>query len=168
MELTGTHELLVAGPDFETCRHKVLRFFARTELIRYDVVRVREEAAVNAGNPVFWERLAQGEAANRQVIDELFAELAAEGFQTAADFRHLGQGYVSKVFHTIAHLLDGFIGIDSRLYNLEEDSHRLSRGLRQKILAAPAEYWLLTVIGASQAGDADPLDRLRSFEKKGL
>lgn len=165
MELTGTHDLLVAGPDFETCRQKVERFFVRTELIRYDEIRV-EEAAVNGGDPAFWERLAAGEAANRQIIDGLFAELAAEGFRTAADFQHMGQGYLSKVFHTIAHLLDGFIGIDSRFYNLEEDSHRLSRGLRQKILATPAEYWLLTVIGASQADDADPLDRLRSFEKK--
>jgi len=166
VELTGTHDLLVAGPDFETCRQKVERFFARTELIRYDEIRV-EEAAVNAGDPVFWERLAAGEAANRQIIDELFAELAAEGFQNAADFRHMGQGYLSKVFHTIAHLLDGFIGIDSRFYNLEEDSNRLSRGLRQQILAAPAAYWLLTVIGASHADDDNDLDRLRSFEKKG-
>jgi hypothetical protein len=57
----------------------------------------------------------------------------------------LKQGYATKILHTLTHLLDGFIGIDSAFYNLVEDSHWVSGELAEAIRVAGAEYWLVPV-----------------------
>ena len=108
-----------------------------------------------------------GLLANYQVTGELLKSLRDEGFETLADLQGLEKGYLSKILHTVAHLQDGFIGVDSRFYNLEEDSHNVSRDLRQKILAAPSSYWILRVIGRIASASEDPFDALRTFEWKG-
>ena len=162
-----SHDILIAGPDFESCRQKVEHFFDRTMLIRYDRVLIPESDSVNAGTEEFWPRLQQGLAANQQVLREFLGNLEEEGFRTVADLESLEKGYLSKTLHTVAHLQDGLIGIDSRLYNFEEDSHSVSRGLQQKIAAAPGDYWILRVMGRISAPGEDPLDRLRTFEWKG-
>jgi hypothetical protein len=162
-----SHDILLTGKDFATCRDHVSRFFERTMLIRYDKVQVMEEESLNATEKDFWNRLAQGISANQKIIEELLHNLKDEGFATLEELHNVEKGYISKTFHTIAHLLDGFIGIDSRFYNLEEDSHGISQELQQKISATPAEYWILKVCGKIASTAEDPLDALRTFEWKG-
>jgi len=162
-----SHDVLLAGSDFASCRRQVDRFFARTMLIRYDEVLVLENESINGTGKEFPVRLQEGLAANRQATGELLKNLKDEGFETLEDLQGLEKGYVSKIFHTIAHLLDGFIGIDSRFYNLEEDSHGISRDLQQKILAAPQNYWILRVKGRIASAGEEPFQALRTFEWKG-
>ena len=163
-----SHDILLAGSDFESCRNRVKRFFDRTMLIRYDEVLVLEDESVNGGEKEFSTRLQEGLTANNQVIGEFLGNLKAEGFATFEDLKGLEKGYVSKIFHTIAHLLDGFIGIDSRFYNFEEDSHGISRDLRQKIFMAPQNYWIVRIKGSIASAGEDPFQALRTFEWKGM
>ena len=163
-----SHDILLAGSDFESCRNRVKRFFDRTMLIRYDEVLVLEDESVNGGEKEFSTRLQEGLAANKQVIGEFLGNLKAEGFVTLEDLKELEKGYVSKIFHTIAHLLDGFIGIDSRFYNFEEDSHGISRDLRQKIFMAPQNYWIVRIKGSIASKGEDPFQALRTFEWNGM
>jgi hypothetical protein len=160
-----SHDILLAGSDFESCRKRAKRFFDRTMLIRYDEVLVLENESMNGADNKFRTRLEEGIAANHQTIAELLEMLKDEGFATLEDLQGLEKGYVSKTFHTIAHLLDGFIGIDSYFYNLEEDSHGITQDLQQKILAAPQNYWILRVTGRIVSASGDPLDVLRTFER---
>jgi hypothetical protein len=162
-----SHDILLAGSDFESCRKRAKRFFDRTMLIRYDEVLVFENESISGTEKEFRTRLQEGLAANHQVVGELLENLKDEGFTTLEDLQGLEKGYASKIFHTIAHLLDGFIGIDSRFYNLEEDSHGISPDLQQKIAAAPDNYWILKVKGLIASAGEDPLDALRTFEWKG-
>lgn len=167
-DLDITHDVLLAGSDFEFCRRRVERFFDRTMLIRYDRVLVLEEESLNgAEEEQFFLRIHEGLAANHEVLLELLGNLKEEGFTTLDDIQDLEKGYISKIFHTIAHLLDGFIGIDSRFYNLEEDSHGISREMQRKIYAAPQTYWIIRVKGRIAPAGEDPLDVLRTFEWKG-
>ena len=164
VDLQASHEILVIGADLETCRQKTLRFFAKNILVRYDSVTIVEAESVNGAHPRFWERVEAGEAANRMALANMLADLKAEGFQQLDDIMQLRQGYQSKVFHTIAHLLDGFFGIDTSLYNLEDDSHWLSAERRQQIEAAPHTCWLIKVAAASRGGTVpDRLQLLRSI-----
>ena len=162
-----SHDILLAGPDFESCHKRAKHFFDRTMLIRYDEVLILENESVNGADKEFSTRLQDGLAANQQVIGELLGNLKEEGFVTLEDLQGVEKGYVSKIFHTIAHLLDGFIGIDSRFYNLEEDSHGISKDLQQKILSAPSNYWILKVNGRIASASEDPFHVLRTFEWKG-
>ena len=159
-----SHDILLTGSDFESCRKRVDRFFDRTTLIHYDELLVLEDESVNGAEKKFSARLQEGLAANKRVIEELLGNLKDEGFVTLEDLQGAQKGYISKILHTIAHLLDGFIGIDSRFYNLEEDSHGITRGLQQKIIAVPPQYWILRVKGRIGSADEDPFDALRTFE----
>ncbi len=161
------HDILLAGSDFESCSKRVRRFFDSTMLIRYDEVLVSESESINGAENEFRARLREGLAANQQVVGELLGNLKEEGLVTLEDLHGLEKGYVSKILHTIAHLLDGFIGIDSRLYNLEEDSHGISPDLQQLITAAPNNYWILKVKGLIASAGEDSLDGLRTFERIG-
>jgi hypothetical protein len=162
-----SHDILLAGSDFESCRKRVKRFFDRTMLIRYDEVLASENESINGAEKEFRQRLQEGLTANHQAVGDLLKNLKDEGFDLLEDIQGVEKGYVSKIFHTIAHLLDGFIGIDSRFYNLEEDSHGISPDLQQKIAAAPDNYWILKVKGLIASAGEDPLDALRTFEWKG-
>jgi len=162
-----SHDVLLAGSDLESCRQRVERFFDRTMLIRYDRVRTLKEESYNGTDENFLPRLQEALAANHEVLKELLENLKEEGFATLEDLQDLEKGYISKVFHTIAHLLDGFIGIDSRFYNLEEDSHGISREMLRNIHAAPQGYWLIRVTGSLAPAGEDPLDSLRTFEWNG-
>jgi hypothetical protein len=126
-----------------------------------------ENESISGAEKEFRTRLQEGLAANRQVVGELLENLKDEGFVTLEDIQDLEKGYLSKILHTIAHLHDGFIGIDSRLYNLEEDSHGISPDLQQQIAAAPDNYWILKVKGLIASAGEDSLDALRTFEWKG-
>ena len=166
MDLEVSLDILVAGEDFASCRHKVSRFFDRTMLIRFDEVRVDEKESMNAADQAFWLRLDEGVSANRKIVGELVASMQEEGVATFEDLQKLEQGYLTKILHTIAHLLDGFIGIDSRFYSLEEDSHAISKALRRQIAAEPQQFWIVRVVGKIGTVSQDPLDALRTFEMK--
>ena len=161
------HDILLAGTGFAFCRKRVQRFFAGTMLVRYDRIHVPEEDAVSGTAGLFHERLSQGLVANRGVVEDLLANLKEEGFTTLDDLKCLEKGYLSKILHTLAHLQDGFIGIDSRFYNLEEESHGVSRELERKIEADPGAYWILRAQGIIGVSSEDPLDALRTFEGRG-
>jgi hypothetical protein len=159
-----SHDILIAGSDFESCRQRVKHFFDRTMLLRYDEVLVGENGSINGTAKNFWARIREGLQANKKVLAELLANLKEEGFLSIDDLQSLKKGYLSKTLHTIAHLQDGFIGIDSRFYNFEEDSHGVSRDMQQKITATPHRYWILEVRGIIASAGEDPLDALRTFE----
>lgn len=161
------HDVLVAGSDFESCRQRVEHFFDRTTLIRYDEALIIKTDSVNGSQAGFWRRIQEGLKNNQEVLEKLLAHLKGEGFTTLDDLLSLEKGYQSKVLHTIAHLKDGFVGIDSRFFNLEEDSHGITGHLKQKIAATPDSYWLLRVCGRIASMGDDPLDDLRTFERQG-
>ena len=162
-----SHDILVVGSDFESCRQDVQRFFARSMLIHYDEVLFLEDESFNGTDKQFQNRIREGLQANREVLLKFLAELQEEGFMSLDDLQDMEKGYMSKILHIIAHLQDGFIGIDSRLYNLAEDSHRVSKDLQGKIDASPHSYWILRVTGRITSTAADPLDALRTFEGRG-
>lgn len=162
-----SHDILIAGSDFESCRQRVSHFFAKTLLLRYDELLVMEDKSINGRDENFWPRIQEGLTANKEVLAEFLESLKQEGFASLDDIQGMEKGYLSKILHTIAHLQDGFIGIDSRFYNLDEDSHGVSRYLRQKINAMPENFWLLRIIGRIAGTGEDPLDVLRTFEGRG-
>ena len=164
MKLEASHELLAIGPDFAAAKSYVLRFFDKTQLVRYDSVAVAADQAVSAEHATFWDRIEQGMAANRQVLAELLEELKESGVFSLGDLEELPQGYQSKTIHTVAHLLDGFFGIDTVFYNLVEDCHWLSATLRQEILADPSEYWLIKATGTFKVLSPEKAAILRKFE----
>lgn len=158
-----THLMLVDGPDFETCRRRVERFFARTILVKYDSVQVVAEKSCNGADRQFEKNLAAGINENRNLAAELLTELKETGLTDLDNLTTLPQGYASKVLHTMAHLLDGFFGVDSRFYNLSDDSHWLSEPQQALIKQNPENYWLLHVEASSQTGDADQVSTLRTM-----
>jgi len=136
-------------------------------LIRYDKFQINENESFNGTDTNFQKRIREGIAANHEILAGFLASLQDEGFVSLDDLQSLEKGYLSKILHTIAHLQDGFIGIDSRFYNLVEDSHGVSRHLQQKIGATPQIYWILRVNGRIASADEDPFDALRTFEGRG-
>ncbi|UCD65462.1 MAG: hypothetical protein JSW69_05395 [Deltaproteobacteria bacterium] len=162
-----SHDILIAGSDFESCQLRVKQFFDRTMLIRYDEALVMKNDSVNGIEENFLVRIQEGLAANQKVLEEFLENLKAEGFTTLDDLKSLEKGYVSKILHTIAHLQDGFIGIDSRFYNFEEDSHGVSRDTQKKISTTPENYWIIRVKGKIASMSEDPFDALRTFEGRG-
>ena len=154
MKLEAVHEILVAGDSFDICEKKILRFFMRNLLVRYDTVRIVEEESINAVNPQFWDRVEKGMAANREVLKGLAEELTAEGYGSVADLMGMPQGYHCKTLHTAVHMLDGFLGIDTCFYSYEDDSHWVvSEATSRRIMASPEGFWLLKVAGESQVQD---------------
>lgn len=139
------HDLLVSGPDLDTCDRHVRLFFAKSQLVHYDSVEVERDHSVNATDPRFSELLEKALAENRHILNELLAKLQEEGCATLEDLLILPQGFKSKLLHTISHLLDGFFGIDSRFFDIDEISHGLTENRRQHLAARPHECWLLRV-----------------------
>lgn len=145
MQLEVRHDLLVVGPDFPRSRDYVLRFFAKTPLVRYDSVTVDEAASCAASHPDFWPRVEEGVHQNQTVLRELIGELKESGLRELDDLPALPKGYQSKLIHTIAHLVDGFFGIDTAFYNMADDAHSVSPTLSREIQENPEEYWLLRI-----------------------
>jgi len=158
------HDMLIAGSDFESCRQQVVRFFDRTTLIRYDEIKVMENESINGVQKNFWPIIQEGLRSNKNILREFLTNLKEEGFTSLDDLQSLEKGYLSKILHTVAHLQDGFFGIDSRFYNLTEDSHGVSRNLQQKIASTPEYYWILRIKGKIASTAEDPLDAMRTFE----
>jgi len=159
------HQFLTPAPSREAAQARVSLFFAKNFLVKYDQVTLLAERTIGAGEAEFWGWLAAGVAANRQVVAELLGELGDGGFEKLTDLMDIPRGYQSKLLHIIAHMLDGFFGVDSVFYNLEEDSHGLSDRLAAVIRANPGGFWLVEAECASDTGhDPDRLDLIRRFE----
>ena len=165
MKLEVTHKILTMEPDLARSAAHVLRFLDRTPLVQYDAMRVVAAESCSGADPRFWPSLEQGLAANREVLAKLTGELQAAGTKEFSDLLAMPQGFQSKIFHTMAHLLDGFFGIDSRFYNLPEDSHWLGERLRKQIETGPAEFWLVRVKATLESKEHHALAGLRSFEQ---
>ncbi|MBU0968118.1 MAG: hypothetical protein KKA54_17270 [Proteobacteria bacterium] len=165
-DLISSHMLLVTGQSYESCRDNVLRFFHNTILVKYDRVDVIAEESVSALQDEFKEKLAEGMGQNRQRVQQLLGELRHEGFGDLGKWLAMPQGYPSKTVHEIAHLLDGFFGIDSAFYNLIDDSHWVSDTLLQEIGANPQRYWLIRADGRSQVANIDRVPFLRRLGKE--
>lgn len=165
MSTSATHLLLTIGSDRNDAQARVEHFFTRNFLVKYDRVSVLAERTIHAGETDFWGRLEEGVAANRRLVGELLAELQGGGFERVTDLGGMAQGYDSKVLHTVTHLLDGFFGVDTFFYNLEEDSHGVSARLATAIKAHPGGFWLVEAECTSDPGhDPDRLDPIRRFE----
>lgn len=160
MSFNRQHILLVRAADGETCLQRVERFFARNPLVQYDRVEVRRENALPATAAGFQDALTAALAENAEAVAALVAELKGVGVATVEDLARLPQGYPSKALHTLAHFVDGFFGIDTVFYNLEDDSHAVPASTLRHIADAPGQFWLVTV----KAFFADAgADRLPSF-----
>ncbi len=145
MGMTKTHWMLCLGDDLSAARGSVLTFFRKSILLFYDAIEAVESGSWSAETDMFWVEIEKGLAANRLVLQGFLDDLRAEGCRDLNDLTSLPVGYPSKVLHLVAHMVDGFIGIDSVFYNMEEDSHWLSDGLRATIRKTPARYWLVRV-----------------------
>jgi len=165
MKLEVTHRILAMEPDLAKSSAHVLRFLERTPLVQYDAVRVVEAESCSGADPRFWPLIEQGIADNRRVLTQLTGELRAAGTKEFSDLPTMPQGFQSKIFHTMAHLLDGFFGIDSQFYSLPEDSHWLGDSLRKQIAADPEDFWLVTVVATLESKEHQAIAGLRSFEK---
>ena len=166
-DLIISHDILLEAPDFDSCHKRVSRFFETTMLIRYDEIRISRNESSCGADSDFRARIKAGLAANHQALEKLFICLRDEGLSALEDLKGIEKGYVSKTLHTIAHLLDGFIGIDSFFYNLEEDSHTITPDMSRKIEASPDSYWIVRVNGTISSADEKPFEALRTFEWKG-
>lgn len=106
---------------------------------------VAEDRSISATSRYFEERLVRATRRNRQLVHDLTSELEKEGVNTLHDLSEMPQGYKTKMLHVITHLLDGFFGIDTFFYNLEEDSHWVSEKMRGQMLATPSLFWILSI-----------------------
>jgi hypothetical protein len=164
MNIETSHALLVRGRNLEECRNRVKSFFAKNFLVKYDTVEIVEDRSCSAETPLFHELLNSGLDCNHQALVNILDELKESGFTKLSDLAEMRQGYESKIFHTAAHLLDGFFGIDTCFYNLEEDSHFLGKRTEAEIQEHPAEFFIITVNCFSGDKDkSDQLARLRKF-----
>ena len=139
------HDLLVTGVDFAACEKRVRRFFATSQLVHYDFIEIDRELTCNGTDSRFTERLEQAVAENRRVLSELLTNLEHEGCRNLPDLLTLPQGFQSKMLHTVSHLLDGFFGIDSKLFDIDEISHWITGNRRNELEAKPDNCWLVKV-----------------------
>jgi len=143
--MNRTHWLMCEADCFAVAQSRAHAFLASSMLLRYDTVSVVEGLSCSADTDRFWPALEEGIKANMSILRGLVDDLQAEGCRMIAEVPSLAMGYPSKLLHIIAHFVDGFIGIDSVFYNLEEDSHWLSDRLRETIQKSPERYWLVWV-----------------------
>lgn len=143
--LAVRHLLLAAALDKATAVRNVLNFMQANELIRYDRVSVNAEKTCSAEQSEFWEHVKAGMDLNRLRCQEFLSELRQESYSGIMDITAVLQGYLSKLLHTVAHLQDGFFGIDSAFYNLAEDSHQISQKVRRHIEQHPESHWVVEV-----------------------
>ena len=158
MILSIEHILLVSGPDLLTCSEHVKWFFKKSQLVRYDSITVDQENSVQGTDPLFEELLELSIARNRETLGELLAKLQNEGCSEMHDLLTLPQGFPSKILHTMCHLLDGFFGVDSYFFDIDEDSNWLTENRKQLVKESPETCWLIRIHAKSFYGGG--------FEKK--
>lgn len=142
------HDFLVRGDTLQHCYEQVFRFLTGYSLISYERIQLLEDRSIPNTSPDFQDRLRNLVEENAIFLTTLIQELADEGFHRIEDIKGLPVGYISKLFHVAAHMVDGFFGIDSRFYNLVEGSHGVGPALRMELASANAglnTYWLIAV-----------------------
>ncbi|MEW6427445.1 MAG: hypothetical protein AB1568_05355 [Thermodesulfobacteriota bacterium] len=150
-DLIEEHHFLVRAPSEDEARALVDRFLRTNNLVRYDSYRV---SGIRTGKDLAGgEALVEMEKENMARMRGICARLAEEGFVSLDSCLGIRQGYISKLFHTLAHLVDGFFGIDSFFYNLIEDSHQVSAALLKQMRESPEVHWLLAVEARMVSGD---------------
>ena len=145
MDHPVSHSFLVRSPSASLASQQVQHSLVGNQLITYADFLVREEEILNGTDARFRPSLEQGLAANHAFARRMLDHLKEEGLTTLDQLLELQQGYGTKILHTLTHLLDGFIGVDSVFYNLVEDSHWVSGVLEAALHTTPAEYWLVPV-----------------------
>ncbi len=155
------HLFLVQAEDFSLASQRVLKFLNSYELVRYDTYFI-ESNYLRADSERFWLELEKALEQNQKVLKEYLEELQKEGFGSFSELLKLPQGYLSKILHLVAHLLDGFFGIDSSFYNLVEDSHWISPSLKRDILKEPVRYFLVWVMAQMK----EPLYKFETLSPK--
>ena len=165
----GQHTILLQAADRKEAEQHVRTFFAQNELVRYDSLVIDAGTIFNGTHQQFFAKIEDGLTGNRLAIEKLVQVLRAEDAADLQAWSSLPQGYASKILHTLVHLVDGFFGVDSVLYNLVEDSNQVTPLLRKKIREQPNFFWLVPVTGVSARNDADRVQLLRPFgrENKG-
>ncbi len=153
MNLRVRHTLLVSGEDLAACTKRALHFFETTQLVHYDDIRILEECSCSARSESFQTLLDEALQENRKRLKSLLTELEADGYTTLIDLLDLPQGYQSKILHTIAHIEDGFFGIDAGFFDLDESSYRVSERRKLEIRQQPDRCWLLTIAASSTGGN---------------
>ena len=164
--IIGQHSLLLQAGDLKAAQQRARNFFTQNELVRYDSVVINSSTIVNGTHRQFFIKLEDGLAGNRMAIEKLVRELRIEDAADPEAWSSLSQGYASKILHTVVHLVDGFFGVDSVLYNLVEDSNQVTTQLREKIREQPDRFWLVPVTGTSARNDADRVQLLRPFGRE--
>lgn len=165
-ELLVQHHLLVEAEDRDVAEAAARRFFANNVLVRYEQVEPDSSHILSAAHPSFKSVLSIGLTGNRRAVENLIEELNVEGATDLQKWSDLKQGYATKLLHTLVHLMDGFFGIDSVLYNLVENSHQVSPNLWKRMKKQPDRYWLVPVEGRSSAGRANRVPLLRPFGRE--
>ena len=140
-----SHTFLVHAETAALAGRHVERYLEGNQLITYARFFVNEAEILAGTDPAFADVLERGLAANRAFGQRMLDHLHAEGVSRLDQLLDLEQGYVTKILHTLTHLVDGFIGVDSVVYNLVEDSHRLSPALFATLQRDPGGYWLVPV-----------------------
>jgi len=153
MQPISTHLVLVSAPDFDSACSQVRDFFDSTLLVRYDKIDIRRQESFPATDDSFDEVLHQGIADNRGTLHRFIGEFEKTGFKNVDDLHRVECGYPSKLLHIITHFLDGFIGIDSKFYNLIDDSHWLSDDTAAAITETPEQYYVIQLDCFSQSPD---------------
>ncbi len=140
-----SHIFLVEAEDEAQGIQQVQHFLQSTQLIQCaDFVVVNEDICA-ATQEIFIDLLQQKETENMKFAASQLTTLRDEGISTLEDLLTMKEGYLTKVLHTLSHILDGFIGVDSVMYNLVEDSHRVSSTLQEVISSQPERYWLIPI-----------------------
>ncbi len=142
-----SHTLLTRADGKKQAEERVRVFFRDYELVFYERILIDGSDIIPGTSPEFMEEAERAMDENHEAIRELLNQLSDEGYTSLSDLGEIPQGYLSKVFHTLAHLLDGFFGVDSHFYNLEEGSHWISRRLLKDIRKAPGSFWLVRASG---------------------
>jgi hypothetical protein len=142
------HVFLVEGDSLEECSRRITGFLEKYELVRYGSFAIVAEESLVGSSPDFPARLEEAIAENRRRLGLFIAELQDDGINSLQDLASVPEGYQSKTVHTVAHLLDGFFGIDSHFFNLADNSHWLPDH-RKALLESAKESHMLVKVRAS-------------------
>ncbi len=165
-EILGQHDLLLESSNRKKAELHARYFCEHNDLVRYDSIIIESDAILCGTDTEFITMLNKGLEGNKKAINGLIEELRTEGALDPQAWPTLQQGYATKLLHTFIHLLDGFFGIDSVLYNLVENSHQVTGALLSRINEHPGKYWLVPVTGMSTHGNGDRVPFLRLFGRE--
>ncbi len=136
---------MVEAENSLAANQQVKHYLKGYQLITYADLVIRPEEIISGKDTRFWPTIDEGVVKNLQFAGSMLTTLKKEGVATLDDLLQMEEGYLTKVLHTLTHLLDGFIGVDSVFYNLVEDSHRVRVGLKEIIEENREQYWLIPV-----------------------